>query len=249
MVFRSLLLALLAVCACPVVPVLAASDAAGSKLPKSVTLSYEVIGSPSVKPLVTIFYDPKTSKHALSSWTPPPLDSLKSTTPEPTSSKLLRILLPNGSSTVTTIDTFSDNVHQKIDLWISPEDGSVFSASVSGLSPPPLTAEEERYKKKVERAKAKGRPIPPPPPVPNTKKAREEAAKAAALHEPIKVNLITPSPGPSPDLATRKPPQVDGDGREIVQEEQQEKSFFQKYWWVFLIGTVLMMSGGGGAEK
>ncbi|KIW32068.1 uncharacterized protein PV07_03642 [Cladophialophora immunda] len=246
MVFRSFLLVLLAVCTCTV---LAASDAAASKLPKSVTLSYELIGSPSVKPLVTVFYDPKTSKHALSSWTPPSLDSLKSTNPESTSSKLLRILLPNGSSTVTTLDTFGDDVHQKIDLWISPDDGSVFSASVSGLSPPPLSAEEERYRKKVARAKAKGRPIPPPPPVPNTKKAREEAAKAAALHEPIKVNLITSGPGPSPDLATRKPPQVDTEGREIPQEEQQEKSFFQKYWWVFLIATMLMMTGGGGAEK
>ncbi|KIX95677.1 uncharacterized protein Z520_08797 [Fonsecaea multimorphosa CBS 102226] len=246
MVFRSFLLVLLAVCACTVC---AASDAAASKLPKSVTLSYELIGSPSVKPLVTIFYDPKTSKHALSSWTPPSLEPLQSTTPEPTSSKLLRILLPNGSSTVTTLDTFSDDVHQKIDLWISPDDGSVLSASVSALSPPPLSAEEERYRKKVARAKAKGRPIPPPPPVPNTKKAREEAAKAAALHEPIKVNLIASGAGASPVLATRKAPQVDAEGREVPQEEQQEKSFFQKYWWVFLIGTMLLMTGGGGAEK
>ncbi|KAH0844830.1 hypothetical protein AYO21_05837 [Fonsecaea monophora] len=246
MTCRSFLLVLLAVCTWTV---LAASDAAASQLPKSVTLSYELIGSPSVKPLVTIFYDPKTSKHALSSWTPPSLESLQSTTPEPTSSKLLRIVLPNGSSTVTTLDTFGKDVHQKIDLWISPDDGSVLSASVSGLSPPPLTAEEERYQKKVERAKAKGRPIPPPPPVPNTKKAREEAAKAAALHEPIKVSLITAGAGPSPDLATRKPPQVDAEGREIVQEEQQEKSFFQKYWWVFLIATMLMMGGGGGGDK
>lgn len=226
----------------------AAPDAA--QLPKSITLSYELIGdSSSVKPLVTVFYDPRTQKHSLSAWTPPSTDSLLSTTPEPTSSKLLRILLPNGSSTVTTLDTFSPEVHQKIDLWVSPDDGSVFSASVSSLSPPPLTAEEERYKKKVERAKAKGRPIPPPPPVPNTKKAREEAARAAALHEPIKVNLITSGPGPSPALATRAPPQVDAEGREIPQEEQQEKSFFQKYWWIFLIVAMLTMTGGGGGEK
>ncbi|KAK7887674.1 hypothetical protein LTR67_009576 [Exophiala xenobiotica] len=220
------------------------SDA--SKLPKSVTLSYEVIGSSSVKPLVTVFYDPKSQKHALSSWSPPSLDSLKSTTPEPTSSKLLRILLPNGSSTITTLDTFSEDVHQKIDLWISPTDGSIFSASVSSLSPPPLTSEEERYRKKVERAKAKGKPMPSRPPVPNTKKAREEAAKQAALYEPIKVNLITSSPGPSPALATRKPPQVDNEGREVVQEEVPEKSLFQKYWWVGLIVVMLTMTGGGG---
>ena len=240
---RSCLLVLLSVCTCAV---LAISDAAASKLPKSVTLSYELIGSSSVKPLVTIFYDPKTLKHALSSWTPPSAESPQSTTPEPTSSKLLRILIPNGSSSITTLDTFSDNVHKKIDLWISPGDGAVFSASVSSLSPPPLTADEERYQKKVSRAKAKGRPIPPPPPIPKTKKAREEAAKAAALQEPIKVNLISVGPGPSPALATRGAPQVDSEGREVPQQEQQEKSFLQKYWWVFLIATMLMMSGGGG---
>jgi hypothetical protein len=232
-------------CACTV---LAAVDTTAGKLPKSVTLSYEVIGSSSVKPLATVFYDPRTSKHTLSSWTPPSLDSTQSTTPEPTSSKLLRILLPNGSSTITTLDTFSDNVYKKIDLWVSPDDGSVFSASVSSLAPPPFTPEEERYQKKVARAKAKGKPIPPPPPVPNTKKAREEAAARAAMHEPIRVNLVTPSPGPSPVLATRAPPQVDAEGREVPQEEQQEKSFFQKYWWVFLVATMLMMTTGGGEK-
>ncbi|KIX02589.1 uncharacterized protein Z518_08530 [Rhinocladiella mackenziei CBS 650.93] len=215
-----------------------------SNLPKSITLSYELIGFPSVKPLVTVFYDPKSLKYSLSSWNPPNLDSLTSTTPESTS-KLLRILLPNGSSTITTLDTFNQDLHQKIDLWISPDDGTVFSASVSSLSPPPLSPEEERYRKKVERAKAKGKPIPARPPVPNTKKAREEAAKAAAMYEPIKVNLLISGPGPAPSLATRKPPQVDSEGREIPQEERQEKSFFQKYWWVFLIIAMLTMTGGG----
>jgi hypothetical protein len=88
--------------------------------------------------------------------------------------------------------------------------------------------------------------MPSRPPVPNTKKAREEAAKQAALYEPIKVNLITSSPGPSPSLATRKPPQVDNEGREVVQEEVPEKSLFQKYWWVGLIVVMLTMTGGGG---
>ena len=245
MVGRIFLLALLAVCASSVA---ALDDAAASKLPKSVTLSYEVLGSSSVKPLVTVFYDPETQKHALSSWSPPSQDSLQSTTPEPTSSKLLRILLLNGSSTVTTLDTFSDNLHQKIDLWLSPDDGTVLSASVSSLSPPPLSLEEERYQKKVARAKAKGRPIPPPPPVPQTKKAREEAAARAAMHEPVKVNLVTSGPGPVPVLATRAPPQIDAEGREIPQDQQQEKSFFQKYWWVFLIATMLMMTAGGGEK-
>jgi hypothetical protein len=242
---RIFLWLLLNVCACSV---LAASDAAGSKLPKSITLSYEVLGSSSVKPLVTIFYDPKTSKHALSDWNPPAVDTT-STTPEPTSSKLLRILLPNGSSTVTTLDTFRDSLHKKIDLWISPDDGSIFSASVSSLSPPPLTAEEERYQKKVARAKAKGRPIPPPPLVPKTKKAREEAALREQLLEPIKVNIITSQPGPLPVLNHRAPPQIDAEGREVMQEPVQEKSFFQKYWWVFLLGTMFLMTGGGGGEK
>ncbi|EXJ81124.1 hypothetical protein A1O3_07412 [Capronia epimyces CBS 606.96] len=237
--FRSLLL--LAVYACVA---LAGRDA--GDLPNSVTLSYQLLGSPSVEPLATLSYDPKSLKHALSSWTPPSLDSEKSTTPESTSSRLLRILLPNGHTTVTTLDTFNPDVYQKIDLWISPDDGSVFSASVSSVSPPPLTPEEAHYKKKVDRAKAKGKPIPPPPPVPNTKKAREEAARRAALHEPIRVNLLVSSPGPAPALATRKPPQVDSEGREVAQEEQQEKSFFQKYWWVFLIFAVLSMGGGGG---
>lgn len=222
------------------------SDA--SKLPKSVTLSYEVVGSSSVKPLVTVFYDPKTLKHALDSWSPPTLDSLQSTSPEPTSSQLLRILLPNGSSTITTLDTFSPDLHQKIDLWISPDDGSVFSASVSSLSPPPLSPEEERYRKKVERAKAKGKPIPARPPVPNTKKAREEAARQAALYEPIKVNLVTSAPGPAPSLATRKAPIVNAEGKEIVEEEQPEKSFFQKYWWIFVVVLMLTMAGGGGEK-
>ena len=246
MVARHFLLALLAVCASSVAAV---SDAAASKLPKSVTLSYEVIGSSSVQPLVTVFYDPKTQKSALSSWTPPASGSPQSAKSEPTSSKLLRILLPNGSSTITTLDTFSDNVQQKIDLWLSPTDGSVLSASVSSLSPPPLSQEEERHQKKVDRAKAKGRPIPPPPPIPKTKKAREEAAARAAMLEPVRVNIVTSGPGPVPVLSTRAPPQIDAEGREVAQEEQQEKSFFQKYWWIFLGATMVMMLSGGGGEK
>jgi hypothetical protein len=225
----------------------AASD--NAQLPKSITLSYEIIGDPQVKPLVTVFYDPKSRKHSLSSWTPPSLDALKSTSPEPTSSRLIRIHLPNGSSTVTTLAAFSEELHQKIDLWLSPDDGSVFSASVSSLSPPPLSAEEDRYRKKVSRAKAKGKPIPSRPPVPNTKKAREEAARQLALYEPIKVNLFTAEDGPSPVWNSRAPPQVDAEGREVPQEEQQEKSFFQKYWWVFLIVALLSMGGGGGGDK
>ncbi|KEF59245.1 uncharacterized protein A1O9_04089 [Exophiala aquamarina CBS 119918] len=222
----------------------AASD--NTQFPKSVTLSYEIIGDSHLKPLVTVFYDPKSRRHSLSSWTPPALDSLKSTSLEPTSSRLVRIHLPNGSSTITTLQAFSEELHQKIDLWLSPDDGSVFSAAVSSLSHPPLSAEEDRYRKKVARAKAKGKPIPARPPVPNTKKAREEAARQLALYEPVKVNLFLAEDGPVPVWNTRAPPQVDAEGREVAQEEQQEKSFFQKYWWVFLIVALLSMGGGGG---
>lgn len=222
---------------------IAASD--NTQLPQSVTLSYEILGDSHVKPLVTVLYDPKSRKHSLSAWTPPSLDPVKSTSPEPTSSRLVRIHLPNGSSTVTTLAAFSEEVHQKIDLWLSPEDGSVFSASVSSVSPPSISAEEDRYRKKVARAKAKGKPIPSRPPVPNTKKAREEAARLLALYEPIKVNLFTAEDGPSPILNTRAAPQVDAEGREVVQEEQQEKSFLQKYWWIFLAVAVLTMGIGG----
>lgn len=217
---------------------------------KSVSLSYQLVapaGSP-VKPLVTISYDPTARKHSLFSWSPPIPASTQSANAGTTSSKLIRILLPDGSSSVTTLDTFSEDFHQKIDLWISPDDGSVFSASVSPLSPPPLTPEEDRYQKKVARAKAKGKPIPERPPVPNSKKAREEAARQLALFEPIKVNLLTAQSGPVPTLATRAPPVVGADGREIAEDPQQEKSLLQKYWWVGLILVVLTMGGGGGEK-
>lgn len=217
-----------------------------TNLPRSITLSYSILGADTnIKPLVTVFYDPKSRKHSLSSWTPPELSAQKSTTPEPTSSRLVRIHLPNGSTTVTSLAAFSEDLHQKIDLWISPEDGSVFSASISSLSQPPLSAEEDRYRKKVARAKAKGKPIPARPPVPNTKKAREEAARQLALYEPVKLNIFTAEDGPAPILNSRPPPVVDAEGREVVQEEQQEKSFFQKYWWVFLAVAVLTMGAGG----
>jgi hypothetical protein len=227
------------------------------KLPKSITLSYELIGSSpsSVKPLATIFYDPRSLKYSLESWTPPSLDSLKSTTPEPTSSPLLRILLPNGSSTVTGISTFDSSFKQTIDLWISSEpEGSIFSASVTSLTPVPLSAEEERLRKKIERAKARGKPIPSAPkPKPKKKsKDKETATEAEDANQEamVKVNLIPTTFGPTAKLNSRKPPQLDAEGNEIPTEgEQQEKSFFQKYWWVFLVVAVLTLGGGGGGEK
>jgi hypothetical protein len=234
-----------------------ANAAEKPKLPKSITLSYEVIGSsPSpVKPLATVFYDPKSLKYSLESWTPPSLDSLKSTTLEPTSSPLLRILLPNGSSTVTGLSTFDSSLKQTIDLWISAEaDGSIFSASVTSISPPPLSAEEEHLRKKIERAKARGKPIPSAPkPKPKKKSSDKQATpdtEGVSQEGPVKVNLIPAIAGPTPRLNSRKPAQVDADGNEIpAEDEQQEKSFFQKYWWIFLIAAVLTLGGGGGGEK
>ena len=237
--------------------VFAASAADKPKLPKSITLSYEVIGSSpsSVNPLATIFYDPRSLKYSLESWTPPSLDSLKSTTPEPTSAPLLRILLPNGSSTVTSLSNFDTSFKQTIDLWVSPEpEGTIFSASVTSITPPPLSAEEERLRKKIERAKARGKPLPSAPKSKPKKKAKDKQASAEveeAIQEGgVKVNLIPAMAGPTAKLDSRAPPQVDAEGNEIpTADEQQEKSFFQKYWWVFLIGAVLTLGGGGGRER
>jgi len=219
--------------------------------PKSVILSYQIVGSPSssAHPLATVLYDPVTLKYNLGSWTPPNLDTLKTTTP--TSPRLVRILLPNGSSTVASLATFDNALNQNIDLWLSPDDGTIFSAAVTSTSPPPLSPEEERLRKKIERAKAKGRPLPSPTPKPKSKKAKKAGQdKETAKEEPVKVNLIPAAAGPAPILNTRKPPQVDADGREIpASEEQPEKTFFQKYWWLFLLAAIFTMGSSGGGEK
>ena len=230
--------------------------AAAPKLPKAITLSYEFIGStPSVKPLATIFYDPKSLKYSLESWTPPAFDSRDSTTTQPTSSPLLRILLPNGSSTVTSLSTFDTNAKQTIDLWISSEpENTIFSASVTSLTPPPLTEEEEQFRKKVERAKARGKPIPKAPKKEKPKKkSKDKVVITENVDESedsmVKVNLLPAMAGATPKLISRKPPQVDAAGNEIpAEDEPQEKSFFQKYWWIFLIAAVLTLGGGGGRE-
>lgn len=236
--------------------VVAASAADKPKFPRSITLSYEVIGSSqsTVKPLATIFYDPRSLKYSLESWTPPSLDTLKSTTPEPTSSPLLRILLPNGSSTVTSLSNFDTSFKQTIDLWVSPEpEGTIFSASVISVTPPPLSAEEERLKKKIERAKARGKPLPSSPKPRTKKKTKDKQAPIEIEEAPqeggVKVNLIPAMPAPTPKLMSRKPPQVDAEGNEVpAADEQQEKTFFQKYWWVLMIAAVLTLGGGGGGK-
>lgn len=221
-----------------------------SKYPKSVKLSYTVLGSSlsSAKQLAEVLYDPQTLKYHLSSWTPPSTDSLKSTSKDPANSQLVRISVPDGSSSVTTLSTFDPNLSQYIDLWLSASSDIIFSASISSVSPPPLTDDQIRQKRKEERARAKGKPIPSPPPkqkAPKPKKGKKvkEEVEGGPV---VKVTLLKQSEGPQPKLNSRKPPAVDSEGKEIPQQEQPEKSFFQKYWWVFLIGTVLMMSGGGG---
>lgn len=224
-----------------------------SKLPNSVTLSYELLSDPSkVKPLCTVFYDPQTRAYHVSSWTPPSIDSLKSTSTAPQSSPLLRILLPNGSSSVTSLSTFAPELRQKIDLWLSDSDSSIFSAAITSLNPPPLTPEEERLRKKIERAKARGKPLPtlPKPKKPKKNKKNDNAQSKQPINpldeNPVYINLISAAPGPVPRLNSRAPPQVDEQGNEIVQPEQQEKTFFQKYWWIFAAVAVLTMTAGGG---
>ena len=226
-----------------------------AKYSKSITLSYEIISPQpqAVKPLCTILYHPQNLRYTLSSWTPPSADDLKSASSEPTNAPLLRILLPNGSSTVTSLSTFANNLSQHISLWVSSDpDGSVFSASVTSTRPPPLSAEEEEYQRRVERAKARGKPIPTrPKPAKKKVKKGETPKPEVQVEEPgpqIKVELIPVKPGPTPKLGSRPPPQLDAQGNEVPQEELQEKSFIQKYWWVLAIAAVFTLTAGGGEK-
>lgn len=111
-----------------------------------------------------------------------------------------------------------------------------------------MSKEEEELLKKEERLRARGKPVPPRP-IPKNKKAREEAAAQAAAAPQVRINLLLAGKGPEPKFNSRKPPQIDADGREVIQEEVPEKTFFQKYWYFLLIGAFLLMSGGAGAEK
>jgi hypothetical protein len=226
-----------------------------AKYSKSITLSYEVISPEpqAVKPLCTILYHPQNLRYTLSSWTPPSVDDLKSTSSEPTSAPLLRILLPNGSSTVTSLSTFANNLSQHISLWVSSDpDGSVFSASVTSTRPPPLSPEEEEYQRRVERAKARGKPIPTrPKPTKKKPKKGETPKPELKVEEPgpqVKVELIPVKPAPTPKLGSRAPPTLDAQGNEVPQEQLQEKSFFQKYWWVLAIAAVFTLTAGGGEK-
>lgn len=238
----------------PLVTLLACTGVAyaqkSNSLPKSIQLSYETLGpaASSPQPLATVDYDPKTLEYVLSSWTPPSLDTLQSTTQESTSAPLLRVLLPNGGATVTSLGSFDAKLSQDIDIWISLENGGeVITASVRSITPPPLSKEEERLRQKEERLRKRGKTIPSSKPKPKSKskKAKDASLSEVATGPVVRVNLLPVAYGPTPKLNSRKPPQVDAEGREIVPEEQQEKTFFQKYWYIFLAVAFILMSGGG----
>lgn len=240
--------------------VLAAADA---KYPETLTLSYEYVSSTTSKPstLAMINYDPKTLRYTITSWTPPAVPEPASS--ESQSSPLLRILLPSGSSTVTTLSTFSTNLKQHINLYLS-QSGAPLSASVASL-PHKLPSEEEaRYLAKVARAKARGKPIPPRPKPEKPKKPKkgttpaiipvpEQQVPLSVLEEEAegkpRVNILVEKPGPAPKLLSRAPPVVDEHGNEVVVEGPQEKSLYQKYWWVGVGVLLVMMVGGGGGDK
>jgi hypothetical protein len=242
------------------------ASATDPKYASTLILSYEFVSSSSPKPspLATINYDPKTLRYNLVSWTPPSTDTLqKSTSKEPpTSAPLLRILTPTGSSTVTTLSTFSTDLKQHLNLYLSTNGQDLLSASLTSITPTPLTDEEARYRKKVERAKARGKPIPKPPKPEKPKKPKKGSTAAAPVvaeqqqsvfddtpEGQPRVNLVVEQQAPKPKLMSRAPPVLDASGNEVVAPEAQEKTFFQKYWWVFLIGLVLTMGGGGGGDK
>ena len=213
----------------------ASSASSGANYPNSITLSYESVhDTSSVKPLATIFYDPKSLKSTLSSWTPPSAE-IQSTTSEPTTPQLLRILLPNGSSTLTSLATFNNSLTQTVSLHISPNDATIFSASVAASVPiPPARTSKSKSKSKSKKA--------------TTKKTKAETQQPAAVLEDfanVHVELIAPKAGPVPKLNSRKPPVVGADGKEVPAEEVPEKSFFQKYWWAFILISILAMAGSG----
>ncbi|KAK5939858.1 hypothetical protein PMZ80_008240 [Knufia obscura] len=218
--------------------------------PKSITLSYELLGSSAsaASPFAIVKYDPRSLDYTLTSWTPPSLESLQSTSQEPTSAPLLRVLLPNGSASVASLGTFDPKLSQNIDIWISQDSGEVVSASVGSITPPPLSEEEERLRQKEERLRKRGKAVPSskPQPKPKSKKAKDAVVGETTAGPVVRVNLLVSGQGLAPKLNSRKPPQVDSEGREVVAEEQQEKTFLQKYWYILLALAFVLMSGGGG---
>ena len=218
--------------------------------PKSITLSYELLGSSAstAGPFATVEYDPKSLEYVLTQWNPPSLDSLQSTSQEPTSAPLLRVLLPNGSASVASIATFDPKLSQNVDIWISQDTGDVVSASVGSVTPPPLSKEEELQRQKEERLRKRGKAVTSSKPktTPKAKKVKEAVVAERSAGPVVRVNLRVSGQGPAPRLNSRKPVQVDAEGREVVQEEQQEKTFIQKYWYLGLALAFVLISGGGG---
>lgn len=220
--------------------------------PKSISLQYQDLTSSPTSPLLTVEYDPKTLDYALTSWTPPSLDVLKSASQEPQSSPLLRILVPDGrAATVTSLTTFDSSLSQDIDIWLSRSSGDVISASVRSSTPPALSKEEELQRQKEERLRKRGKAIPSKPAQPKkstTKKARDAVVGEVQAGPVVRVNLLMVDNGPTPKLLTRQPPQVDSQGNEVVQEPVQEKNFLQKYWYLLLALAFILISNGGGKE-
>ena len=218
--------------------------------PSSIILSYELLtSSGAAKPLAKIDYNPKSLAYTLSSWTPPldAVDTLQSTSQEPTSAPLVRVLLPNGSSSVTSLESFSSRFSQDINVWIHL-DGSVLSASVLSRTPPPVSAEEEALRQKEDRLRKRGKPVPsrPKPTKAKAKKGEKPVEVREVEAGPVvKVNLLVAGEGPQPKWNTRAPVQIDADGKEIEPEQVVEKTFFQKYWYIILAIGFLIMSGGG----
>ena len=223
-----------------------------AKHPKSIALTYQPLSSSgSSSPLAVVEYDPKNLEYVLASWTPPSVDSLQSTSQEPQSSPLIRVLLPNGGATVTSLGAFDTNLSQNIDIWILQETGEPISASIGSVTPPPLSKEEEEQRQKEERLRKRGKPVPPraPKPKSKSKKVQEAVVGEVQAGPVVKVNLLVAGQGPKPRLISRAPPQLDAEGREVVVEEVPEKSFIQKYWFIGMAVVFVLMTAGGGGDK
>jgi hypothetical protein len=227
-------------CAAFLLSLLFSRFACAANLPNSIVLSYQATAkseSASIAHLATVSYDPSTLATQLTSWTPPSPDS-KSTTPEPTSPQLLRILLPNGSSTITSLGTFNESLTQHIALQLGPANGEVLSACVTATMPPGWGRKSKKSKSKSKTPK----PKPKSKKSPKATSSNEQDQKYPGVH----ISISPPAYGPRPKLLDRKPPVVGVDGKEVPEEGQPpEKSFFQKYWWVFAAVSLLALVGGG----
>lgn len=217
-------------------------------LTHTLTLSYQPL-TPTNAPasqLAVVAYDTSPSKSSLLSWTPPPL--LEDTSAD-TSTPLIRVLSPSGSSSLVSRAALSSKISQNIDIWITPAN-EIFSVSLTSVQPPPLSKEAAERLAKEARLQARGKTVLSSKSQ-KTKKPKKSKvdAKSSAIPEKeeeggprVKVNLHIVSDGPTPRLLSRAPIQVDDEGREIVPEEVEEKSFLQKYWLVLLVGAFFLLS-------